>query len=117
MHKIYRTDQAKRDYKTIFKESAKRFGVKVANETIAQIEKAERKISENPQCGRLDPTFHSRKYRYIQTKNRQKIFYVEFPDALIIVTAGYDGRNWLSLLEENEEFISQQIEKALDKLG
>ena len=93
MGKIYRTIQAKTDYKALFKESAIRFGEKVARNPLKQIEAAEQKILEDPNAGRLDPQFHSSKYRYIQTRNRQKIFYVTKGNDIIIVTAGYDGRN------------------------
>ena len=115
MLKIYRTPQAKRDYKEIYKESARRFGEKVASETVAQIESAERRIQENPHYGRLDPQFHSEKYRYIQTKNRQKIFYVAFSDFIVIITAGYDGRNWLRILQEQDAYITEQLHEATQR--
>ena len=100
MGKILRTPQAKTDYKKIFKERAKRFGEKVAHTTLKQIEEAEQRILDNPLRGRLEPEFHSDKYRFIQTRNRQKIFYTTKGEDVIIITAGYDGRDWGKILRE-----------------
>ena len=113
MAKLYRTPQIKEDYKEIFKESAKRFGERVARQTLLQIQQAESRVLANPHYGTLDPKFHSTKFRYVQAKNRQKLFYTTIgEDVIVMITAGYDGRNWIKLLTEMDGYISQQIEQA-----
>lgn len=44
MTKVYRTPEVERRYKRIFRETAKRFGRRVAMETLQQIYEAESKL-------------------------------------------------------------------------
>ena len=111
MRKIYKTPEARRQYKRIFKETAKRFGRRVALETMYQLTEAEEKLADGTVFARHDPDYHSERFKQITIKNSQTLFFEIIDDDIIIVAAGWSGRNWKDRLEEMQPYIDRQIEK------
>lgn len=97
---VYKTPAAERAFIDIYKKSARKFGMKTALETLRQLEDVETKLADNPQLGRLDPEYHSDRFRYVQIKNRQKVFYETHGGDVFIVMADYDGRDFKTLLKQ-----------------
>ena len=106
---VYKTPAAERAFIDIYKKSARKFGKKTARETLRQLEEVETKLAYDPQLGKLDPEYHSDRFRYAQIKNRQKVFYEVHGDNVFIVMADYDGRDFKTLLKQ----MTPQIERDL----
>lgn len=109
---VYRTPEVEKQYKRIFKDSAKRFGLATARETRQQIIEAEKKLARETANIRRDPKHHSERFEYVSVKNSQKIFFERIGDDIVIVAAGYSGRKWKDRLEEMEAHIDRQIALA-----
>jgi|AntRauTorckE6833_2_1112554.scaffolds.fasta_scaffold08819_3 hypothetical protein len=111
MRKIYKTPEVERQYKRVFKETAKRFGKRVALETMRQLKEAEEKLAKDAAYTRHDPEDHSKRFEYITIQNSQTLFFEYINDGIIIVAAGWSGRNWKDRLEEMQPYIDRQLEK------
>ncbi len=116
MKKILKTRQYQDDIVDIYKESIRRFGLTTARETMRQIEEAEKNIANGTISGILDPDFHSSRFHYNFIRNRQKLFFEMFDDEIVLVMAGYDSRNWKKILDEQENFIEEQIAQAKKRM-
>lgn len=118
MLKIYKTPEAERQYKRIFKETAKRFGKGVALETLKQLTEAEEKLIQDTDHSRYDPEFYSERFEYITIKNSQIVIFERVDNDIVVVAAGWSGRNWKKRLEEMQPYIDRQLEKLKrSKLG
>jgi plasmid stabilization system protein ParE len=106
---VYKTPTAERAFIDIYKKSAKKFGMKTAIETLRQLEEVESNLAKNPQLGKIDPQYHSNQFRFIQIKNRQKIFYETHGDDVFIVMADYDGRDFKALLKQMAPQIKMDV--------
>jgi hypothetical protein len=91
-------------------------GLTTARETMRQIEETEKNIMNGTISGILDPDYHSSRFHYNFTRNRQKLFFEKFDDQIVFVMAGYDSRNWKKILKEQERFIEKQIALAKKRL-
>lgn len=111
MRKIYKTPEVEQQYKRIFKETAKRFGKLVALETMSQLTEAEEKLAKDIAYARHDPEHHSERFEYITISNSQILFFERIDGNIIIVAAGWSGRQWKARLEEMQPYIDRQVEK------
>lgn len=111
MVKIYKTPQVQAQYKRIFKETARRFGKSVALETLRQLEDAEEKLKTIHVSHGKNVNIHSDRFQSIKIKNAQILFYEHIGDDIVIVAAGWVGRNWIDRLIEMEPYIDAQLSK------
>jgi hypothetical protein len=111
MRKIYKTPEVERQYKRIFKETAKRFGKRVALETMHQLTEAEKKLATDEIYAKHDSEYHSERFEYITIKNSQILFFERINDDIIIIAAGWSGRQWKDRLDEMQPYIDKQLEK------
>lgn len=111
MNKVYKTPEVERQYKRIFKETAKKFGRSVALETMRQLQEAEEKLAKDYAYTKRDPEYHSERFEYVTIQNSQTIFFERLDDDIIIVAAGWSGRNWKDRLEEMQPYVDRQLEK------
>ena len=111
MRKIYKTHEAERQYKRIFKETAKRFGKRVALQTLMQLKEVEERLASDQVYGRFDPEYYSERFEFVTIKNSQTIIFERIDNDIIIVAAGWSGRNWKERLEEMQPYIDRQLNK------
>lgn len=112
MPRLYYTYQYIGDLKKIYKISLRRFGLHTAQKTIQQIKDVEEQLKNNHTIGKIDPNYHSERFRFITIKNSQKIFFEYINNTIFMVTAGYDRRDWKTLLKDLEAYADQQISIA-----
>jgi plasmid stabilization system protein ParE len=115
MRKIYKTPEVERQYKRIFKETIKRFGESVALETMHQLESAERQLANDTAYTKHDPEYRSERFEYISIPNSQTLFFEEIGNDIVIVAAGWSGRNWKDRLEEMQPYIDAQLKNLKKK--
>lgn len=111
MRKIYKTPEVELQYKRIFKETAKRFGQNVAIETLQQLTEAEEMLSKDEAFSKHDPVYHSERFEYVTIPNSQILFFERIKDDIVIVAAGWSGRDWKARLEEMQPYIDRQVDK------
>ena len=111
MPKIYKTPEVERQYKRIFKETAKRFGKRVAMETMQQLIEVENNLAKETAVSKINADFYSDRFEYITIPNSQILFFERINNDIVIVAAGWSGRNWKERLEEMQPYIDRQIEK------
>lgn len=111
MRTIYKTPEVELQYKRIFKETAKRFGKSVALETMNQLTEAEKKLATDKAFSKKDGEYHSERFEYIIIENSQILFFERINDDIVIVAAGWSGRDWKARLEEMQPYIDRQVEK------
>lgn len=111
MRIIYKTPEVELQYKRIFKKTAKRFGRNVALDTMNQLTEAEEKLANDAVFARHDSKYHSERFEYITIENSQTLFFERINDNIVIVAAGWAGRDWKARLEEMQPYIDRQVEK------
>jgi len=111
MRKIYKTPQVEQQYKRIFKETAKRFGRRVARETMTQLRDAEEKLAKDKAFAKLNEKCFSERFEYLSIENSQVLFFERIGEDIVIVAAGWSGRNWKERLEDMQPYIDRQIQK------
>jgi plasmid stabilization system protein ParE len=109
MGKIFRTPVYKANLRTIYAYSLRRFGEVVANETMRQIQAVEQGALNDPRYGKIDAQYHSEIFRYKTIRNSQTVFFHPLGDDVVMITAGYCGREWGAILEKIDDEIMQQI--------
>lgn len=112
MRKIYKTPEVELQYKRIFKEIAKRFSKTVAFETMRQFIEAENKLATDEAFSKRDPKYHSERFEYVTIENSQTLFFERIDNDIVIVAAGWSGRDWKSRLEEMQPYIDRQVDKV-----
>lgn len=111
MVKLYFTQRYKRDLLRIYKISLRDFGYATAQETMRQIREVEDRLRQGWQIGKVDPDYHSHRFRFVSIRNSQKIFFHKEGDAIYMLTAGHDRRDWKTLLKGLERYADEQIAK------
>jgi plasmid stabilization system protein ParE len=104
MGKIFRTAVYKADLRRIYAYSLRHFGAQVAQEAMRQIQ-----ALADPTFGKVDARYHSKIFRYKTTRNSQSVFFHAIGDDVVLITTGYCGREWGTVLNRLEETILQQI--------
>lgn len=80
-------------------------------ETMRQLDEAEHKLATETAFVRRDTDHRSDRFEFVTIKNSQTIFFERIGDDIVIVAAGWSGRNWKERLEEMQPYIDQQINK------
>ena len=80
-------------------------------ETMHQLLEAEKKLAKDQAFTKQNPDFHSERFEHIKIKNSQILFFERFNNDIVIIAAGWSGRNWKERLEEMQPYIDRQIEK------
>lgn len=114
MGKIFRTPVYKSDLRSIYAYSLRHFGERVADETMRQIQAVEKKAANDPSYGKLEAHYHSDFFRYRTIRNSQTVFFHHIGDDVVMITAGYCGRNWGAILKTLESEIKQHIQAISD---
>lgn len=109
MGKIYRTSVYEQDLKRIYRVSKRRFGKNVALETIRQLQELEQKALNDPEFGKINSDYHSPIFKYANILNRQTAFFERIGDDVVMITVGFDGRQWEKGLADIESKILEYI--------
>ena len=109
MGEIFRTSVYKADLRKIYAFSLRRFGAHVADETMRQIQAVEQSALSDPNFGKIDGKYYSEIFRYKTIRNRQTLFFHPLGDDVVMITAGYCGREWRATLSKLEDEIHEQI--------
>lgn len=112
MGKIFRTPVYKANLRIIYAYSLRHFGEQVADETMRQIQAVEKGALSDPRYGKIDAQYHSEIFRYKTIRNSQTIFFHPLGDDVVMITAGYCGRDWGAILKKLENEIMQQIKSV-----
>ena len=99
MAEVFYTPRYDDDLVAIYKHSKREWGERVALETLKQIEAIEHRALQNPAIGKLDPEFHSEFFRCAFTENSQTVFFHRLGSDVVMLTAGYGGRDWKSIMD------------------
>ncbi len=105
MGKILRTPVYKADLRRIYAYSLRHFGEIVANETMRQIQIVEKNALFDRNYGKIDAHYHSTVFHYKTIRNSQTVFFHHIGDDVIMITAGYCGREWMHILKKLENEI------------
>lgn len=111
MRKIYKTPEVELQYKRIFKETAKRFGRSVAQETLRQIIIVEERLTNDEIFSKHNPQYYSERFEYVTIPNSHILFFERIENDVVIVAAGWSGRDWKARLEEMQPYIDRQVNK------
>lgn len=111
MGKIFRTPVYKNDLRKIYAFSLRHFGALVADETVRQIQTVEQSALADPHFGTVERQYHSKIFRYKTIRNSQTIFFHPIGDDVVMITAGYCGRDWGTILSRVENEVMQQIKR------
>src|ERR1043166_4298879 len=113
---VYKTPQAEQDYFEVIKESARKWGKTVADEMRRQLKEVEEKLAQDPHYGKLDPEYHSDRFKYVQIQNRKKIFFERHGNDVFIVMVEGDTRNYKEIFAEMTPYIDRQITAFKERL-
>jgi len=112
MPDIFYTPRYEDDLVRIYKYSARKWGRPVAERTLKQIAEVEQKALADPSFGKVDEQHHSPIYRYAIIQNSQTIFFHRLGEDVVMITAGYSGRAWHSIMQR----IEPQIQAFIDQI-
>ena len=113
--RIFRTPVYKADLRKIYAQSLRRFGEKVADETMRQIHAVEQSALSDSSYGKIDKEHHSKIFRYKTIRNSQTLFFHAIGDDIVMITAGYCSRDWSAILGKMEEEILHIVKNITAK--